>query len=272
MVAGNLQVIFRGSIRYSWSLMFYGVTGLFIALWLWHSFALPCPMSDRGLRNANAREIWNGLYRSVKTFYTKFPAWEVTAAFLFMLFYRMPEGLLAKVSSLFLIDSAANGGLGLSPQEYGFVQGTVGIVGLTLGGILGGMAAGRDGLKKWLWPMVCAITLPDLVYVYLSYAMPSSLFIINVCVFIEQFGYGFGFTAYMLYLIYYSQGEYKTSHYALCTALMALSMMLPGLVAGWLQELVGYFWFFVIVVLLCAMTFIVAAFVKIDPEFGKKED
>lgn len=270
MVAGNLQVIFRGSIRYSWSLMFYGVTGLFIALWLWHSYVLPCPLSDRKRRNAHASDIWKELWHSITTFFTKFPLRETIWAFLFMLLYRMPEGLLAKVSSLFLIDGASNGGLGLSPQEYGLVQGTVGIVGLTLGGILGGMAAGRDGLRRWLWPMVCAITLPDLVYVYLSYAMPSSLAIVNACVFVEQFGYGFGFTAYMLYLIYYSQGEYKTSHYALCTALMALSMMLPGLVAGWLQELVGYLWFFIIVVLLCAMTFIVAAFVKIDPEFGKK--
>lgn len=271
MVAGNLQVIFRGSIRYSWSLMFYGVTGLFIALWLWHSYVLPCPLSDRKRRNASAADIWGELWHSIKTFFTKFPVRETVWAFLFMLCYRMPEGLLAKVSSLFLIDSGSNGGLGLSPQEYGFVQGTVGIVGLTLGGILGGMAAGKDGLRRWLWPMVCAITLPDLVYVYLSYVMPSSLVIINACVFVEQFGYGFGFTAYMLYLIYYSQGEYKTSHYALCTALMALSMMLPGLVAGWLQELVGYLWFFIIVVLLCAMTFVVAAFVKIDPEFGRKD-
>ena len=270
MVAGNLQVMFRGSIRYSWSLMFYGVTGLFIALWLWHSLALPCPLADRKRHNASAIEVWNNLWHSIKTFFTKFPAKETAWAFLFMLCYRMPEGLLVKISSLFLIDSVNNGGLGLSPQEYGFAQGAVGVVGLTLGGILGGMAAGRDGLKKWLWPMVCAITLPDLVYVYLSCEMPESFTIINVCIFIEQFGYGFGFTAYMLYLIYYSQGEYKTSHYALCTALMALSMMLPGLVAGWLQELVGYLWFFIIVVLLCAMTFIVAAFVKIDPEFGKK--
>lgn len=271
MVAGNLQVMFRDSIRYSWSLMFYGVTGLFIALWLWHSFVLPCPLSDRKRHNVKTSEIWRTLWHSIKTFFTKFPVRETVWAFIFMLCYRMPEGLLAKVSSLFLIDSASNGGLGLSPQEYGFVQGTVGVVGLTLGGILGGMAAGRDGLKKWLWPMVCAITLPDLVYVFLSYEMPESLSIINVCVFIEQFGYGFGFTAYMLYLIYYSQGEYKTSHYALCTALMALSMMLPGLIAGWLQELVGYLWFFIIVVLLCVITFIVAAFVKINPEFGKKE-
>ncbi len=270
MIAGNLQVFFRGSIRFSWTLTFYGVTGLFIALWLWHSFILPAPVSDRGIHNADTRKIWNGLKMSVKTFFTKFPVRQTVAAFLFMLFYRMPEGLLAKVSSLFLVDSGSSGGLGLSPAEYGLVQGTVGIIGLTLGGILGGILAGKDGLKKWLWPMVCAITLPDLVYVYLSYVMPSGLLVINVCVFVEQFGYGFGFTAYMLYLIYYSQGEYKTSHYALCTALMALSMMLPGLVAGYLQELVGYFWFFVIVVILCFLTFLVTAFIDISPNFGKK--
>lgn len=271
MVAGNLQVVFRNSIKYSWSLMFYGVTGLFIALWLWHSYILPRPSADKGLEKASFNEIWVKLCHSIKTFFTKYPAKEVTIAFLFMLLYRMPEGLLAKVSALFLVDSGSNGGLGLSPQEYGFVQGTVGIVGLTLGGILGGMAAGRDGLKKWLWVMVCAITLPDLVYVYMSYVMPSSFAIINLCVFIEQFGYGFGFTAYMLYLIYYSQGEYKTSHYAICTAFMALSMMIPGLFAGYLQEAVGYFWFFVIVVILCIMTFLVSAFIKIDENFGKKE-
>ena len=161
--------------------------------------------------------------------------------------------------------------MGLSPQEYGLVSGTVGIIGLTLGGILGGMAAGRDGLKRWLWPMVVAITLPDIVYVYLSYALQSSLLVVNVCVFIEQFGYGFGFTAYMLYLIYYSQGAYKTSHYALCTAFMALSMMIPGLFAGALQEAVGYRTFFVVVMLFCSVTYVVTAFLHIDPEFGKKQ-
>lgn len=161
--------------------------------------------------------------------------------------------------------------LALTPQEYGFVQGTVGVIGLTLGG-MGGMAAGKDGLKRWLWPMVCAITLPNIVYVYLSYVLPSSLTIINACVFVEQFGYGFGFTAYMLYLIYFSQGEHKTSHYALCTAIMAASMMIPGLFSGDLQELVGYRAFFIIVMAFCAVTYIVAALIKIDPAFGKKND
>jgi PAT family beta-lactamase induction signal transducer AmpG len=272
MIAGNLQVIYRNSIAFSWSLMFYGVTGLFIALWLWHSYILPRPSDDLPRKDINASTIWSEFVHTIATFFTKFPLKETIIGILFMLLYRMPEGLLAKVSALFLIDAGHNGGLGLSPQEYGLVQGTVGVIGLTLGGILGGICAGRDGLRRWLWPMVCAITLPDLVYVYMSYALPDSLFIVNVCVFIEQFGYGFGFTAYMLYLILYSQGTFKTSHYALCTAFMALSMMIPGLFAGALQEAVGYKHFFIIVMACCAVTFIVTSFLKIDPEFGKKKE
>ena len=272
MIAGNLQVMFRNTIRYSWSLMFYGVAGLFIALWLYHSYILPKPKDDKGMEKLDGIKLMSELKHTVVTFFTKMPVKEVTIAILFMLLYRMPEGLLAKVSSLFLIDSHGAGGLGLSPQEYGLVQGTVGIIGLTLGGILGGISAGKDGLKKWLWPMVFAITIPDFVYVYMSYALPESLLVVNICVFFEQFGYGFGFTAYMLYLIYFSQGEYKTSHYALCTALMALSMMIPGLFAGALQEAVGYRSFFIIVMIFCAVTFIVSRLVKIDPEFGKKQE
>lgn len=269
MVAGNLQVIFRNSIAYSWSLLFYGITGLFIALWLWHSYVLPRPKEDVAHTGITTKTIMHDFVATLKTFFQKE---QVVIGILFMLLYRMPEGLLSKVSSLFLIDELHNGGLGLSPQEYGFVQGTVGVIGLTLGGILGGIAASRDGLKKWLWPMVCAITLPDVVYVYMAYAMPSDLLTINVCVFIEQLGYGFGFTAYMLYLIYYSRGEYKTSHYALCTAFMALSMMVPGLFAGALQEFVGYRMFFIIVMIFCSVTFIVTSLLKIDPNFGKKEE
>lgn len=268
MLAGNLEVLTR-NVRYSWSLMFYLMAGLFIAFWLWHHYILPKPSEDHPTAGQTGAEIWRGF---VHTFITFFQKPQVIAGICFMLFYRMPEGLLAKVSALFLIDSQANGGLGLSPAEYGLVQGTVGMIGLTLGGILGGIVASRDGLKRWLWPMVCAITLPDLVYVYLAYMLPSSLWVVNICVFLEQFGYGFGFSAYMLYLIYYSQGEHKTSHYALCTAFMALSMMIPGLFAGALQEAVGYPVFFLIVMLACVMTYVVTAFLKIDPEFGVKKE
>jgi PAT family beta-lactamase induction signal transducer AmpG len=266
-LAGVLQVLTR-SIAYAWSLVFYLITGLFIALWLYHSWALPRPSEDNDRIQKSAKDIMNEFWKTLVTFFQKPQVW---IGICFMLFYRMPEGLLAKVSALFLVDKISNGGLGLSDVEFGMVQGTVGVIGLTLGGILGGIAASKDGLKRWLWPMVMAITLPDLVYVYLSYALPSSLLIINVCIFLEQFGYGFGFSAYMLYLIYYSQGEHKTAHYALCTAFMALSMMIPGLFAGALQESVGYQAFFLIVVGCCAMTYIVSALLKIDPEFGKKK-
>ena len=266
-LAGVLQVLTR-SIAYAWSLVFYLIAGLFIALWLYHSWALPRPSEDNHRMQKSAKDIMNEFWNTLVTFFQKPQVW---IGICFMLFYRMPEGLLAKVSALFLVDKMSNGGLGLSDVEFGMVQGTVGVIGLTLGGILGGIAASKDGLKRWLWPMVMAITIPDLVYVYLSYALPSSLLIVNICIFLEQFGYGFGFSAYMLYLIYYSQGEHKTAHYALCTAFMALSMMIPGLFAGALQEAVGYQGFFLIVVVCCAMTYIVSALLKIDPEFGKKK-
>ena len=268
MIAGNLQVIYRNSIAFSWSLMFYGVTGIFIGLWLWHSYILPRPDDDQPRNDINARTIWSEFVHTIVTFFQK-P--QVVVGILFMLLYRMPEGLLAKVSALFLIDAGHNGGLGLSPMEYGLVQGTVGVIGLTLGGILGGMLAGRDGFKRWLWPMVCAITLPDVVYVYMSYAMPSNLLLISSCLFIEQFGYGLGFTALTLYMLYFAKGSFQTSHYAFCTAISYLGLMLPGMVSGYLKDAMGYRSFFLMVMALCAITFVVAALIKVDPEFGKKK-
>lgn len=278
MIAGALQERFGQSIPLSWSLMFYGACALFVALWLWHSAVLPRVKEDATTAdNVGEKQCLEpeaeqkSMLGLIVDFFTKFPVKETVIGILFMLLYRMPEGLLAKVSALFLVDNTAVGGLGLTAEQYGLVQGTVGVIGLTLGGIIGGICAGVGGLKKWLWPMVCAITLPDAVYIYLSYCQPDNSYIVNACVFVEQFGYGFGFTAYMLYLIYYSRGNYKTSHYALCTAFMALSMMIPGLFAGQLQEAVGYQSFFLIVMACCIVTFIMAALIKIDPEFGKKK-
>ena len=163
-----------------------------------------------------------------------------------------------------LVDPISEGGLGLTTEQIGFVQGTVGIIGLTLGGILGGIAVARHGLKRWIWPMVCAISIPDAVYVYLSYALPESLTIVNACVFIEQFGYGFGFTAYMLFLIRFADGEHKTAHYAICTAFMALGMMIPGMFAGWLQEWMGYQLFFIWIMVCTLATFGVTALLKLE--------
>ena len=267
MLAGALETFTR-RIAYSWSITFYALAAFFIIVTAYHFFHLPRPVCDHTRHATSARNLLKDFFL---TFWSFFRKPQALPAILFMLFYRLPEALLIKISNLFMIKPLSEGGLGLSTQEIGFVQGTVGVFGLTLGGIIGGIVASRDGLKKWLWPMVWSITLPDLVYVYMSYFQTQDFLLVNALVFIEQFGYGFGFTAYMLFLIYYSRGEQQTSHYALCTAFMALSMMLPGMVAGEIQEAVGYFNFFLIVMACCLVTVGVAALLKIDPEFGKKE-
>ena len=269
MIAGVLQVMFRYQIKFSWSLIFYGLTGLFIAFYLYHNYILPRPKED--IDHKEKRQAKAILYEFLMTFGTFFKKKQRFAAIVFMLFFRLPEALLNPVSQLFLQARPGKGGLGLSPQEFGLVNGTVGVVGLLVGGVGGGLLASRDGLKRWLWPMTCAITIPNIAYVYLAYAMPENLMTINACVFFENFGYGFGFSAYMLFMIYFSQGQHKTSHYALCTGFMALSMMLPGLFAGALAQAVGYRMFFIIVMLSCLLPFAVASFLDIDPHFGKKD-
>lgn len=267
ILAGWLEET-SGRITLAWTVTFGVLSVFFLSVALYHQFILPHPVSDHAARQLNAGAVAKEFLETFKSFFTKK---NVLVAILFMLLYRLPEAQLVKLITPFMLDPVDKGGLGLTTGQVGFVYGTVGIIGLTIGGILGGIAASYGGLKRWLWPMVCAITLPDLVYVYLSYAQPESLFMVNACVFIEQFGYGFGFTAYMLYLIYFSEGKHKTAHYAICTGFMALGMMLPGMVAGWLQETIGYQHFFVWTVICCLATFVVTAFLKIDPAFGKKK-
>jgi PAT family beta-lactamase induction signal transducer AmpG len=266
MLAGLLERV-TGRIPYAWSLTFFVLAGVFVALWAYHQWVLPYPKEDTQPQGnpdlsetTNTRSIWRDFLETFASFFRKPGAW---AGILFMLLYRLPEAQLAKMSIPFLVDPVSEGGLGMSTEAVGLAQGTVGIIGLTLGGIVGGMAVARHGLKRWLWPMVAAISLPDVVYVYLSYAQPTSLPVINACLFIEQLGYGFGFTAYMLYLIQYADGEHKTAHYAICTAFMALGMMIPGMAAGWIQEMLGYQGFFVWIMVCCLATAAVTKFVKI---------
>lgn len=270
-LAGLLQKEFPGSPAYAWSLVFYGMAALFIGLWLWHTKAMPRAAEDAPRNDATAADIWRGLKQMLRSFFTKMPWKPLLAAIAFILLYRFPEALLNAMSKTFLTRPQEDGGLGLTLTQYGISYGTVGLIGLLSGGIVGGWLASRDGLKRWLWPMVCAITLPDVVYVLMSYMMPQSLFFISCCLFIEQFGYGLGFTALTLYMLYFSQGAFKTSHYAICTGLSYLGLMLPGMLSGYLKDAVGYRTFFLIVMGFCVITFIVAALIKIDPKFGKKQ-
>jgi len=195
----------------------------------------------------------------------------IVSGIFFLLFYRLAESQLVKMASPFLLDSQEVGGLALTTTQVGFVYGTVGLVCLTVGGIVGGLLAARDGLKKWVVWMALSINIPDLVYVYLSYIQPDNFFIVTLCVAIEQLGYGFGFTGYMLFMLYFAEGKYKTSHYAITTAFMALGMMLPGMISGKLQDLMGYQWFFIYIMFCTIPSFLVAGLAHIDPNFGKKK-
>ncbi|MBR2085322.1 MAG: MFS transporter [Muribaculaceae bacterium] len=203
-----------GNIPMAWAIVFVVLSVFFLIVVIYHTWALPRPAVDSNQEKKTSSEIVRGFLDTFRTFFTKFPVWQTVAAILFMLFYRFPEAQLTKIIMPFLVDPLDKGGLALSTSEVGIVYGTVGIIGLTIGGIIGGIVAAKGGLKHWLQPMAWSMSLTCLTFIYLAFTQDQNLLTINICVFIEQFGYGFGFTAYMLYLIYYSEGPYKTAHYA----------------------------------------------------------
>ena len=272
-IAGTIEKE-SDNIPMSWRVTLLVTAVLFSAITIYHTFFVPRPASDASVlgsssEKVSASTIFSEFGRTFKTYFTK-PG--VVLAIVFMLLYRLPEAFLIKMCTPFLVADQAVGGLGLSTQDVGWIYGGVGVFFLTAGGILGGTFASKVGLKKSLWVMAGFMTLPCATFVYLSMFQPTNILAICTSLAIEQFGYGFGFTAYMLYMMYFSEGEFKTSHYAICTAFMAASMLLPGMVAGYIQEAIGYANFFIMVMICCIATLIVTYFVdrKIDPNYGKK--
>jgi len=281
-IAGRFEKS-TGNIPLSWQLTL-GVTAIVLfVITTYHIFALPKIEEKRSIVHSQL-----SFSEAIKSFFTKKG---VVLAVVFMLLYRLAEGLLVKLSLPFLVDTPAitmrdgqifGGGLGLDTDQVGILYGTIGVLFLLLGGILGGIYISRRGLKKSIWLMAAALTLPNLVYVYLSAAQPENLWIIGSAVSFEQFGYGFGFTAYMMYMMYFAQSptydadgntvDYATSHYAICTAFMALSMMIPGFVAGKIELAVGYYWFFWLAIACSVTTLAVTYFVyrQVDAGYGRK--
>ncbi|MCF0174061.1 MAG: MFS transporter, partial [Bacteroidales bacterium] len=239
-----------GNIPLAWKIMLIICSAMFALLTIWHSFVLPRPEIVLKEKKT-AKEIFKGFGNAIASFTTKKG---LGTAIIFMLLYRLPEAFLVKMMNPFLLDSIENGGLALSTQQVGLVYGTIGVAALTIGGIVGGLFAGKVGLRRSLLPMAAALALPCGAFVVLAISQTTNIIVIGSCVAVDQFGYGFGFTAYMLYLMHFSQGELKTSHYSICTAFMALSMMLPGLVAGYLEQWLGYVGFFWLVIVCCGVT------------------
>ena len=256
-----------GNIRLAWSITFFILAAMFVLFSIYHRFILPRPSSDRQMAE-NGQNLLNGFFRTFASFFRRK---DIGVIISFLMLYRLGEAQLVKMASPFMLDPRQAGGLGLTTGDVGLIYGTFGILALTAGGILGGIAASAKGLKYWIWWMVLAVNVPNLAYVYMSFVQPESHLIVGLCVSIEQFCYGFGFTAYMIYMIYISEGTHKTAHFAIATGFMALGMMIPGMFSGWLQETIGYRHFFVWVVLCMIPGMIPVFFVRIRPEFGIKQ-
>ncbi len=258
MLAGYIEKT-RNDIPLSWSVVFYISALILILGAVYHKFILPRPAADDSKSNQSFQTIIKGFMETISDFFSKKG---IGLALFFILFYRLAEAQLIKLASPFLLDNKSVGGLGLSTGEVGWLYGTLGPVALITGGILGGIVISKAGLKKWIWPMALILNLPNLVYVYLAYVLPNSMFITGICIVVEQFGYGFGLTAYTMYLIIFSDGKYKTSHYAFATGLMAAGMMFPGMISGWIQEQIGYRLFFVWVMVCTIPGFIATAMIR----------
>lgn len=268
VLAGILEQS-TGSIPFAWAVAMGAMSAALLLMAVWHSIILPHPATDK-LRptTESARSILSGFIATFRGFFNKPQAGTAIA---FMLLYRLPEAQLVKLINPFLLDPAEQGGMGLSTAQVGMVYGTVGVISLMAGGIVGGIVAAKGGLKRWLMPMAWAMSLTCATFLYLSIAPDPHLLTIYICVAIEQLGYGFGSTAYTLYLIYYAMGANRTSHYAIATGLMALGMMLPGMAAGWIQETLGsYTAFFAWTMLCCLATVGAASRLQISPSFGRK--
>jgi MFS transporter, PAT family, beta-lactamase induction signal transducer AmpG len=253
--------------RLAWSTVFLLAAGIFFCLGFYHRFILPRPAIDRPKSFGRSGISLDEFLKTFENFFRK-PG--IILMLLFVLLYRLGEAQLMKIIPLFLHAPLSEGGLGMSIGTISTVYGSTGVIAFMIGALLGGFSVARQGLKFWLWPMLLAIHLPDAVFIWLAYAQPENLFAIGAGVALEQFGYGFGFTAFMLYMIYIARGEHATAHYAICTGFMALGMMVPGLWSGWLQEYLGYPHFFVWVILATIPSFIVAARIPLEAEFGKR--
>lgn len=239
----------------AWAVVFYCMTLIFFAIWLWHTQCLPRLSNDRPVGAQTPADIARNFGLTFITFFKK-P--HIATALAFMLLFRLPEAMCSKMVAIFLKSPLSEGGMGLTLTEIGVANGTVGVMALLTGGVLGGIAIGHGGLKRWLWPMAFALALPCVVYCLLAIWPETDFRIICAAIGIEQFGYGFGLTALMMYMIYFAQGESETSHYAFCIAFSMAGIMLPGMAAGWIFENIGkinfpgfsdgnqfetYFWF-----------------------------
>ena len=274
MIAGQGGLVFlagklserSGDPRRAWMTVFAALCLFFLGAFAWHRLVLPRPALD------GPAEGKTGLLSgSMATFRSFFARRDILLVLGFLLTFRLGEAQAIKMVTPFLLDPATKGGLGMTTAQVGLAYGTVGVIFLTAGGLLGGFVISRMGLRRWLWPMTVAVHIPNLAFVYLALFRPGGLATVATAIALEQFGYGFGFTAYIMFMVMIAEGPHRTAHYAIATGFMALGMMLPGMASGWIQERLGYLNFFIWVCCATLPSIILTAFLRIDPAFGRRE-
>lgn len=271
MVTGEgLIVIMAGFLEHhygdntkAWSVTMIAAALLMVVLTISNFFVTPKYESS----NAFTAERPKGFMEVFISFFKK-P--NIGLALAFILTYRLGESQLVKMAAPFLLDKPADGGLGYSTEQVGTIFGTAGVIMLSLGGILGGILISRDGLKKWMLPMVLSLNVPNALYALLALTNTTNVIAVSATVVFEKFGYGFGFAAFLMYLIYIADGKSKTSHYAIATGFMALGMMLPGMASGYIQQWLGYGGFFVWVVVAALPSLFLLKYITYPADFGKK--
>ncbi|MFS4469322.1 MFS transporter [Maribacter sp. 2210JD10-5] len=264
ILAGFLETKYGGSSK-AWSLTMMAAATLMLIMVLSNFFATPKYENSKILEREKPRGFW-------EVFVSFFNKPGIGIALAFILTFRLGESQLVKMAAPFMLDDASKGGLGYSTKQIGTIFGTAGVVMLSIGGILGGILISRDGLKKWMLPMVLSLNVPNILYALLAFTKTTNIVAVTATVIFEKFGYGFGFTAFLMYLIYIADGKSKTSHYAIATGFMALGMMLPGMISGYMQEWLGYSGFFIWVVVAALPVIFLLKFIHYPADFGKKSN
>ena len=262
IMAGFLEQKYGDNTK-AWSMTMIATAFLMLAMTVSNFFVTPKFESSVAIAKDKPKGFW-------EVFSSFFSKPNIGIALVFILTYRLGESQLVKMVAPFLLDSPAKGGLGYSTEQLGTIFGTVGVIFLSFGGILGGILISRDGLKKWMLPMILSLNLPNVLYALLAYTKTTSVVAVTTTVIFEKFGYGFGFAAFLMYLIYIAEGKSKTSHYAIATGFMALGMMLPGMVSGYIQQWLGYGGFFIWVVVSSLPALLLLKFITYPADFGKK--
>ncbi len=255
----------------AWTVIMLACCAILVLLSIWHRIILPSSQKENTAAGRTSADIMKELGEVIRDFFTKKHIWLYIA---FIILYRLGEGFVIKIVPLFLKADRAVGGLGLSEQQIGVYYGSFGAAAFVIGSLFAGYYIAHLGLKKALFSLVCIFNIPFLVYTYLAWVQPESIWLIGGGIVLEYFGYGFGFVGLTLFMMQQvAPGKHQMAHYAFASGIMNLSVMVTGAVSGFLSDALGYKIFFAVVMIAVIPVFIMTKFLPFTyPDNAAKSD